>query len=57
MVKYKDIPEKSPNLYIFDYNELKRFNIDISDYVNNPIIIKWTKFNLYKEHTKFYNYF
>jgi hypothetical protein len=25
----KDIPilEKSPNLYMFDYNELKRFNI------------------------------
>ncbi|MFY9089285.1 ABC transporter substrate binding protein [Arcobacter aquimarinus] len=51
----KDIPalEKSPNLYIFDYNELKRFNIDISDYVNNPIIINEPS-SIYKEHTKFF---
>jgi PAS domain S-box-containing protein len=51
----KDIPilEKSPNLYMFDYNELKRFNINISNYVNNPIIINEPN-SIYKEHTKFF---
>ena len=31
----KEIPvlEKSPNIYMFDYEELKRFKIDISNYL------------------------
>ena len=51
----KDIPvlEKSPNLYMFDYNELKRFNLDVSDYVEDPIIINEPS-SVYKEHTKFF---
>ncbi len=51
----KDIPilEKSPNLYMFDYNELKKFNINISDYVNDPIIINEPS-SVYKEHYKFF---
>ena len=51
----KDIPivEKSPNLYIFDYNELKKFNLDISRHVENPIIINEPN-SVYKEHTKFF---
>jgi PAS domain S-box-containing protein len=53
--KPKDIPilEKSPNLYMFDYNELKKFNINISDYVNDPIIINEPS-SVYKEHYKFF---
>ena len=51
----KDIPvvEKSPNLYMFDYNELKRFNLDISKYVEEEIIINEPN-TIYKEHTKFF---
>ena len=51
----KDIPilEKSPNLYIFNYNELKRFNLDVYKYVENPIIINEPT-SIYKEHTKFF---
>ena len=51
----KDIPivEKSPNLYMFDYNELKRFNLNVSDYIENPIIINEPN-SIYKEHTKFF---
>ena len=51
----KDIPvvEKSPNLYMFDYNELKRFNLDISSYIENPLIINEPN-TIYKEHTKFF---
>ncbi len=33
------ILEKSPNKYLFDYNELKRFNLDISKVVDNYKII------------------
>lgn len=53
--KISNIPvlEKSPNVYMFDYNELKKFNIDISKYVNNPIIINEPA-SIYKEHTKFF---
>jgi PAS domain S-box-containing protein len=53
--KITDIPilEKSPNIYMFDYNELKKFNIDVSKYVNNPIIINQPA-SIYKEHTKFF---
>ena len=51
----KDIPilEKSPNLYIFNYNELKRFNLDVYKYVENPIIINEPT-SIYKEYTKFF---
>lgn len=53
--KTTDIPilEKSPNLYMFDYNELKKFDINISDYVNDPIIINEPS-SVYKQHYKFF---
>ena len=51
----KEIPvvEKSPNIYMFDYNELKRFNINISQYIENPTIINEPS-SIYKEHKKFF---
>ncbi|RBQ28780.1 sensor histidine kinase [Aliarcobacter vitoriensis] len=51
----KDIPvlEKSPNLYIFNYDELKRFNLNISKYIENPIIINEPS-SIYKEHKNFF---
>lgn len=51
----KDIPvlEKSPNVYMFDYKELERFNLNVEDFVNNPIIINEPA-SIYKEHTKFF---
>ncbi|WP_066403981.1 sensor histidine kinase [Aliarcobacter cryaerophilus] len=51
----KDIPivEKSPNLYIFNYDELKRFNLNISKYIDNPIIINEPS-SIYKEHKNFF---
>lgn len=51
----KDIPilEKSPNLYMFNYDELKRFNLNVYNYVENPIIINEPT-SIYKEHTKFF---
>ena len=53
--KITDIPilEESPNIYMFNFNELKKFNIDISKFVNNPIIINEPT-SIYKEHTKFF---
>jgi len=50
----KDIPilEKSPNRYIFDYNELKRFNISLEDTVENYEIINEPN-SVYRQHTKF----
>ena len=53
--KISDIPilEKSPNVYIFDYNELKKFNLDVSKQIDNPIIINEPS-SVYKEHTKFF---
>ena len=53
--KISDIPilEKSPNVYMFDYNELKKFNLDVSKHINNPIIINEPA-SVYKEHTKFF---
>ena len=53
--KIKDIPiiEKSPNVYMFDYKELKKFNLDISKYINDSIIINEPA-SIYKEHTKFF---
>ncbi len=47
------ILEKSPNVYMFDYIELNKFNIDISKHVNNPIVINEPA-TIYKEHTKFF---
>lgn len=51
----KDIPilEKSPNLYMFNYDELKKFNLNVYNYVENPIIINEPA-SIYKEHTKFF---
>ena len=51
----KEIPvlEKSPNIYMFDYEELKRFKIDISNYLKNPTIINEPS-SMYKEHKKFF---
>ena len=51
----KDIPvvEESPNIYIFNYNELKRFNIDIPKYIENPIIINEPR-SIYNEHKNFF---
>ena len=51
----KEIPvvEKSPNIYMFDYNELKRFNINISKFIDNPTIINEPS-SIYKEHRKFF---
>jgi len=39
--KVKDIPilMKSPNKYLFDYNEIQRFNLNIDDYLENYEII------------------
>ena len=53
--KIQDIPvlEKSPNLYIFDYKELNRFDIDVSAYLNDYIIINEPA-TVYREHTKFF---
>ena len=53
--KISDIPilEKSPNNYIFDYNELNRFNIDISKYLDNYIIINEPS-SIYRDYTKYF---
>jgi PAS domain S-box-containing protein len=53
--KISDIPilEKSPNLYMFNYDELKRFNLSIPEFIDNPIIINEPS-TIYKEHTKFF---
>ena len=50
----KEIPilEKSPNRYIFDYNELMRFDIDITPFVNDYVILN-EPITIYKEYTKF----
>ena len=50
----KNIPvlEKSPNVYIFDYKELKRFDIDISKHVNNYVMINEPS-SVYRQFTKF----
>lgn len=47
------ILEKSPNVYMFDYNELKRFDISIEDFFNNPVIINQPS-SVYKEHYKLF---
>ena len=50
----KDIPilNKSPNEYIFDYNELKRFKMNIDAYINEYKIINEPT-SIYKEHRNF----
>jgi PAS domain S-box-containing protein len=52
--KISQIPilEKSPNEYMFDYNELERFNLDVSKYLDDYIIINEPR-SQYKEATKF----
>ena len=52
-IKYIPVVEESPNIYIFNYNELKRFNIDIPKYIENPIIINEPR-SIYKEHKNFF---
>ena len=53
--KISEIPilEKSPNVYMFDYNELHRFKIDIKRYIDNPIILN-EPISIYKQHYKFF---
>ena len=53
--KISDIPiiEKSPNIYMFDYKELDKYNIDISSHTNNPTIINEPT-TIYKEHSKLF---
>jgi PAS domain S-box-containing protein len=50
----KDIPilNKSPNEYIFDYNELKRFKMNIDAHINEYKIINEPT-SIYKEHRNF----
>jgi PAS domain S-box-containing protein len=53
--KISDIPiiEKSPNIYMFDYKELDKYNIDISSHTNNPILINEPA-TIYREHSKLF---
>lgn len=46
------ILEKSPNMYMFDYNELEKFNIKLDSFISNPTIIN-EPLTKYKEHSKF----
>ncbi|WP_375725195.1 PAS domain-containing protein [Arcobacter sp. KX21116] len=50
----KDIPilEKSPNRYIFDYNELKKFDISL-DKLNEEYTVINEPSSFYKKYTKF----
>jgi len=43
---------KSPNQYIFNYNELKRFNIDLKSQIKDYTIIHKPK-SIYEEYTEF----
>ncbi|MFV0563317.1 ABC transporter substrate binding protein [Malaciobacter mytili] len=49
--KIKDIPilRKSPNQYMFDFNELKKFDINIQKYVDNYIIVN-RPFSFYRKY-------
>ncbi|NQY93248.1 MAG: PAS domain-containing protein, partial [Campylobacteraceae bacterium] len=49
--KIKDIPiiEKSPNRYMFDYNELRKFDIKIQDHLDDYIIVN-QPFSFYREY-------
>ena len=46
------ILEKSPNRYIFDYNEIDAFNIDLDAVLNHYLLINEPT-SIYREHTKF----
>ncbi len=48
-IKEISIVQKSPNAYIFDYNELKRFDIDIGKLENTILINEPSR--LYKKYT------
>lgn len=50
----KDIPilEKSPNVYMFDYNELEKYDIDISPFVDKHILINEPSL-AYKQYIQF----
>jgi len=52
--KISQIPilNESPNQYMFDYNELQRFNIDVSSYLDDYIIINKPN-DQYKELVRF----
>jgi len=52
--KISQIPilNESPNQYMFDYNELQRFNIDVSSYLDDYIIINEPN-DQYKELVRF----
>ncbi len=51
-IKKIPILEKSPNRYIFDYNELKRFDISLDDVIDNYEIINEPT-SIYRQNTKF----
>ncbi len=51
----KDIPIllESPNLYIFDYDEVKRFKVDLDKYLNNYTLINDPN-NVYEQMVKLF---
>jgi len=53
-IDVKKIPviEKSPNRYMFDYNELDRFNIDVSTHLEDYTVINEPS-SVYRQFTKF----
>lgn len=51
-VKTIPIIEKSPNRYMFDYNELEKFNVDVSKHLDDYIVINEPS-SVYKQFTKF----
>jgi len=53
--KISEIPilEKSPNEYMFDYNELERFSIDVTKYLDDYILINEPS-SEYKKITRFF---
>ena len=52
----KDIPiiEKSPNRFMFDYNELRKFDIRIQEYLEDYIIVN-RPFSFYREYNGLVN--
>lgn len=53
--KVTSIPilERSPNRYIFDYNELNRFNIEVDNLVNEYEVINLPT-SIYQKHSNFF---